>query len=84
VKLVVSDTGIGIPQEDLNKVFEEFYRGGSANGKRYRGTGLGLSIVKRFVDLLGGSIEVSSEVNVGSTFTVTLPLNDRSSAALQN
>jgi signal transduction histidine kinase len=81
LKLVVSDTGIGIPAQDLNRIFEEFHRGRSANGKKYHGTGLGLAIVKRLVDLLGGSIEVSSEVNVGSTFTVTLPLDHNSKTA---
>jgi signal transduction histidine kinase len=82
LKLVVSDTGIGIPEQDLNRVFEEFHRGGgSSTAKKYRGTGLGLAIVKRLVGLLGGSIEVSSEVNVGSTFTVTLPLDYESKTA---
>ena len=81
LKLVVSDTGIGIPEQDLNRIFEEFHRGRPANGKKYQGTGLGLAIVKRLVDLLGGSIEVSSEVNVGSTFTVTLPLDHNSKTA---
>ena len=81
LKLVVSDTGIGIPEPDLNRIFEEFHRGRPANGKKYHGTGLGLAIVKRLVDLLGGSIEVSSEVNVGSTFTVTLPLDHNSKTA---
>jgi signal transduction histidine kinase len=80
LKLVVSDTGIGIPEQDLNRIFEEFHRGRRANGK-YHGTGLGLAIVKRLVDLLGGSIEVRSEVNVGSTFTVTLPLDHNSKTA---
>src|SRR4030095_1140516 len=84
VKLVVSDTGIGIPEEDLDRVFEEFHRVGTANGKKYRGTGLGLAIVKRLVGLLGGSIEVSSKVGEGSSFTVTLPLDYKSSAELQN
>jgi len=74
LKLVVSDTGIGIPAHDLNRVFEEFHRARSTTGTKYHGTGLGLAIVKRLVELLGGSIEVSSEVNVGSIFTVTLPL----------
>jgi signal transduction histidine kinase len=81
LKLVVSDTGIGIPEQDLNRIFEEFHRARPANGKKYRGTGLGLAIVKRLVGLLGGSIEVSSEVNVGSTFTVTLPLDHNSKTA---
>jgi signal transduction histidine kinase len=81
LKLEVSDTGIGIRKEDLNQVFEEFRRGGSSTAKKYRGTGLGLAIVKRLVGLLDGSIEVSSEVNVGSTFTVTLPLDYKSRTA---
>jgi signal transduction histidine kinase len=73
VKLIVSDTGIGIPAAELNRVFEEFHRV-ATNGTKHRGTGLGLAIVKRLVDLLGGSIEISSEVNVGSIFAVKLPL----------
>lgn len=81
LKLEVSDTGIGIPEQHLNRVFEEFHRAGPANGKKYRGTGLGLSIVKRLVGLLGGSIEVSSKINEGSSFTVTLPVDHKSSAA---
>jgi signal transduction histidine kinase len=75
LKLVVSDTGIGIPEQDLNKVFKEFHRVGSSNGKSYRGTGLGLAIVKRLVGMLGGTIEVSSTVGKGSSFSVTLPLD---------
>jgi signal transduction histidine kinase len=74
LKLVVSDRGMGIPKGDLNRVFEEFHRGAST-AKNYRGTGLGLAIVKRLVSLLGGDIEVSSEVGAGSTFTVTLPFD---------
>ena len=81
LRLEVSDTGIGIRKEDLNQVFEEFRRGGSSTAKKYRGTGLGLAIVKRLVGLLDGSIEVLSEVNVGSTFTVTLPLDYKSRTA---
>jgi signal transduction histidine kinase len=77
LKLIVSDTGIGIPEQDLHKVFEEFYRAGTSNGKKYRGTGLGLAIVKRLVGLLGGSIEVSSKVGEGSRFTVTLPVDHK-------
>jgi two-component system sensor kinase len=74
-KLAVSDTGLGIEKEDLNKIFEEFHRGGRLSNGRYRGTGLGLAIVKKFVDLLGGEVAVESEVGRGSVFTVTLPLD---------
>ena len=81
LKLVVSDTGIGIPKEDLNKIFEEFHRGDSSSTKKYRGTGLGLAIVKKFVNLLGGEVAVESEVGKGSVFTVTLPL-DRGESGL--
>jgi signal transduction histidine kinase len=73
LKLIVSDTGIGIEKRDLNQVFEEFHRGDTSSTKKYRGTGLGLAIVKRFVNLLSGEITVNSEVGKGSTFTVTLP-----------
>jgi signal transduction histidine kinase len=74
LKLAVSDTGIGIPKQELNKIFEEFQRGDSSSIKNYRGTGLGLAIVKQFVNLLGGEIGVESEVGKGSVFTVSLPL----------
>jgi signal transduction histidine kinase len=73
----VADTGIGIPKEHLNQIFEEFRRGDVSNNDQYRGTGLGLAIVKRFVILLGGDISVESEVGKGSIFTVMLPLNTR-------
>jgi signal transduction histidine kinase len=76
LRLVVSDTGIGIEKEGLNQIFEEFHRGDSSSIKRYRGTGLGLAIAKRFVNLLGGDISVESEVGRGSVFTVMLPLEN--------
>src|SRR5262245_3082517 len=79
LKLVVSDTGIGIPKEDLNKIFEEFQRGEPSGTRNYRGTGLGLAIAKKFVNLLGGDISVESEVGRGSVFTVTLPFDYRES-----
>src|SRR5262245_5943994 len=82
LKLVVSDTGIGIPKEDLNKIFEEFQRGDSSGTKNYRGTGLGLAIVKKFANLLGGDVAVESEVGKGSVFTVTLPLHRGDSVSL--
>jgi signal transduction histidine kinase len=74
LRLVVSDTGIGIPEQELNTIFEEFQRGDSFSTRNYRGTGLGLAIVKQFVNLLGGEVAVESEVGKGSVFTVRLPL----------
>ena len=82
LKLVVSDTGIGIPREELNKIFEEFQRGDSSSTKNFRGTGLGLAIARKFVNLLGGEISVESEVGKGSVFTVTLPLEHHESVSV--
>jgi len=75
IKLTVTDTGIGIDQADINRIFEEFDRGSLANNGNYRGTGLGLAIVNKLVALLGGSVAVESERGKGSTFTVTLPVH---------
>ncbi len=69
----VSDTGIGIPPEDLPHIFDEFFRSRNAKEFVHEGTGLGLSIVKSAVEAHGGEIEVFSEVGRGTTFTVTLP-----------
>jgi signal transduction histidine kinase/DNA-binding response OmpR family regulator len=71
----ISDTGVGIPKEDLPKIFEQFYRV-QRQGEEIKGTGLGLAIVKKIVLLHGGRIEVESEPNRGSTFSVFLPLTD--------
>lgn len=70
----VHDTGIGIPQSEVEKIFGEFYQVNSSSTRARAGVGLGLSIVKTYVDHLRGSIEVKSELGVGSTFTVSLPL----------
>ena len=70
----IKDEGIGIPPEDQNLLFEAFHR--ATNVKNIPGTGLGLAIVKRCVDLYSGAIAVKSEVGVGTTFTVTLPLRN--------
>jgi signal transduction histidine kinase len=75
LKLVVTDTGIGIDSDELRVIFEEFHRGRLSAGNNYRGTGLGLSIAKQLVNLLGGAIRVESEPGKGSTFTVLIPLN---------
>ncbi len=70
----VSDTGIGIKEEDLGRVFDRFYRADDPVVEEAGGTGLGLSIVKMFVEMLGGQIWVESQVGTGSTFSFTLPL----------
>jgi len=74
----VSDTGMGIPKEALPKIFERFYRV-NRPGKHIKGTGLGLAIVHKIVMMHGGTIEVESEVDQGTTFTVFLPLEAKSS-----
>ena len=68
----VSDTGIGMSQEYLTKIFEAFTREQNTTKSKITGTGLGMSIVRKYVDLLGGTINVESELGKGSTFTVTL------------
>lgn len=70
----VSDTGIGIPQESLNRIFERFYRVDKGRSRKAGGTGLGLSIVKHIVLLYDGSIKVESKEGKGSCFTIRLPI----------
>lgn len=73
VAIQVADTGIGIPREDLSRVFERFYRTDKARGRELGGTGLGLSIVKHLAGALGGLVNVDSRYGAGTTFTVRLP-----------
>jgi two-component system phosphate regulon sensor histidine kinase PhoR len=73
VRLVVSDTGPGIPPEHLPRLFERFYRVDAGRSRELGGTGLGLSIVKHMVEAMRGKVAVESEVGRGSTFTVSLP-----------
>jgi PAS domain S-box-containing protein len=76
--IIVSDKGIGIPAADQPRLFGLFHRG--TNAKSIQGTGLGLAIVKQCVDALGGSISVESEVGVGTTFSITIPLRPEANA----
>jgi len=74
----VRDTGIGIPAEHQDKIFEEFYQVRNPLQQKIKGTGLGLALSRRLADLLGGSISVQSTFGVGSTFQVDLPLSPAS------
>lgn len=78
LEISVSDTGIGIEQEDIERIFNPFEQADSSKSKRYQGTGLGLSLTKRLVELHGGSIRAESEgEGKGSTFRVIIPLTGK-------
>ena len=72
----VSDTGIGIPKDEVQKIFDRFYRVDKARARETGGTGLGLAIALDAVKLHGGFIEVNSEEGVGSKFTIVLPYDE--------
>jgi PAS domain S-box-containing protein len=73
VELTISDTGTGIPAQDLPHLFERFYQVKGAQGRSYEGSGIGLALVQELVQRLGGSITVTSELNQGTSFRITLP-----------
>ncbi|HEY9635295.1 MAG TPA: response regulator [Coleofasciculaceae cyanobacterium] len=72
--ITISDTGIGIPDDKLDRIFESFEQGDGSTAREYGGTGLGLAVTKKLVELHGGEIRVESIVGVGSRFTFTLPV----------
>ena len=74
VAISISDTGIGIPENALARIFEGFYQVDHRLGRRHQGAGIGLTLVDRLVRLMGGEITVRSTVGTGSTFTFTLPV----------
>lgn len=75
VRISVADQGVGIPEADLPRIFERFYRADKARSRELGGTGLGLSIVKHIVQLHGGAVEASSEPGKGTTISVLLPVS---------
>ncbi len=73
IVLAVSDTGVGIPEDEREKIFESFYQVDSTLSKTAQGTGLGLAVVRQIAELHGGTVRVDSELGQGSSFVVTLP-----------
>ena len=78
LKLVVSDNGIGISENDKNKIFERFYKVQNSQSINQEGTGIGLSIVKELVEMHHGKIQVDSILGSGTTFTIILPSDKES------
>jgi two-component system phosphate regulon sensor histidine kinase PhoR len=76
IEVRVADSGIGIPADELPRLFERFYRVDKARSRELGGTGLGLSIVKHLIRAQGGDVRVESQLGRGSTFIFTLPVED--------
>jgi PAS domain S-box-containing protein len=74
IQIDVSDTGIGIPEEKYEEIFAPFTQADFSSTRKFGGTGLGLALVKKYVEMHGGDITLKSEIGVGSTFTITIPI----------
>lgn len=79
----VSDTGVGIPEDKIDHIFEKFTQAEESTERKFGGTGLGLNITKQLIELMGGTIRVQSKPNEGSTFTIEIPLQLSSVEALE-
>jgi signal transduction histidine kinase len=82
LSISVTDTGIGMSEEALGRIFEEFQQAESTTARQYGGTGLGLSISRKLARLLGGDLTAASKMDAGSTFTLTFPQHFQAKAAL--
>ncbi len=78
IKIQVKDTGIGIPEDQMHNIFDEFFQADNTDTRNYGGTGLGLSICKKLLHMMGGDISVTSEIGAGSCFQVYLPIKSKS------
>lgn len=84
LQLVVSDTGIGIPKDKQEVIFEPFRQASEGINRSYEGTGLGLTIVRKYVDLLNGTIKLNSDIGLGTTITIELPFKEITKKETQN
>ena len=84
VFIKIKDTGMGIPPESISKIFEEFRQVSEGLDRKFDGTGLGLTLTKKFVEVLGGKIQVESEVDKGSIFTISFPITDTEKLELES
>jgi PAS domain S-box-containing protein len=73
-EIKVTDTGVGIPEDEFENIFKEFRQASEGLGRSHEGTGLGLTLTKKYVNLIGGDLKVASKINEGTTFTVLLPI----------
>jgi len=83
IEFIISDTGIGILEDKLENIFDPFIQSNSNTSRIYGGSGLGLNIVKQLLDLMKGSITVKSQIHVGSTFTLNIPLKQTKKIELE-